>query len=342
MEHIKESDLFHAILPLFYVSKCLGLTPFYLDGKIGARKFKISHPALAYSITVAGLVIAVQIVRVWLNFKQDLQIVFHTTRIIYSLIYVLLSLTTPLITLIKTNTISNIINTFSDFDILLWNLVNRENYDSYRISRFILRCELLLESFLVVFIFVFVQLSSLSNLEILITELEIFLNVIATVVDLHVINLMFLLKQRFSTINSTIFNPKDQFWISVLPNDTEETLKENSLAKKVKYFRKLYSSLVDISEIIMSTYSVQMLMSVIVKVIPILHHSYFSVITIMKEDRGFYGTFTWNFFSIVILIVLTAHLIMIIWSISAATKQVSLIILNNYLRLLFCFGQFEI
>ncbi|KAJ9583548.1 hypothetical protein L9F63_022111, partial [Diploptera punctata] len=323
MEQPEEIDLFYAILPLFRISKIVGLSPFTVYSGIKSRKLIHSVSTLAYSITVSLFIVIAQAAASYIDISQNLPTVLFITSFIYTSVSLTVIIIMPILGLIKMNSVSNIINELSEFDVLLWNDSNKRRR-IYQTTRLTLVCELLIDMFLAIFILTLFNLSRAKDIfDILATNMHLFPNCIEHIVDLHVINLMFLLKQRFSEINNILFVPNDRIRVSKRSNCDKISPEMNLSAREVDRYQRLHSSLSNIVYLINSAFGFQILINVAAKLFVIIFHSLFAVVTIMKYDRGTYGSLLFNVASSSVLFMKIVHLVLLIMAVNAAENEVS-------------------
>ncbi|KAJ9583547.1 hypothetical protein L9F63_022110, partial [Diploptera punctata] len=322
MEQPEEIDLFYAILPLFRVSKIVGLSPFNFYSDIKPRKLIHSFSTLAYSIAVSVIIVIAQATAACIDLSQNLPTLLFITTFIYTSVSLTVIITMPIISIIKIKSVSNIINELSEFDVLLWNDLNKRRR-IYKMTRLTLVYELLIEILLAIFVLTFFNLASPKNIfNILSINMHFLPNCIEHIVDLHVINLMFLLKQRFSEINNILFVSNDRIRDSKRSTCNKISPEMNLSAREVDRFQRLHSSLSNIVYLINSTFGFQILMNVAAKLFVIIFHSLFAVVTIMKYDRGTYGSLLFNVASSSVLFMKIVHLVLLIMTVNAAENEV--------------------
>ena len=112
-------------LPLFYVSRVLGIAPFYLERQNGARRFKLSYFALAYSIALRVISLLGQALGFFYTLdKSSSGHFFSTASALYEFFYFLSSVMFFIMLLIKFNSVLNLINRLSDIGILIFNKIH--------------------------------------------------------------------------------------------------------------------------------------------------------------------------------------------------------------------------
>ena len=319
-------DLYSVVLPLYHFSKILGLTPFTLDGKIGARNFEVSYLGLTYSIVIGIVSIICHSLFLFYDSSEYFsEKVFLAASNLQLISQLSLTLLLYVMLFIKNRSILNIINKLSNI-----NKIHKN--DSYRIWHIVLLCW--------IFIIFSTHISVTVTYNLLVKSPNIYLRisqnsgsfsfVIFNIVEIHFINIMFLLKKYFSTINSTICDVMNEFHSSEVTKHLKKVKDLNLLSKivnstkrKLKYLKELHCDISNIAEYANSTYNMKILFIVADKFCIFLSNTYFTTVTILNYDRGPFDSKLWDVTVTIMMCVNMLQFVLILWYSSTAANEVS-------------------
>jgi hypothetical protein len=340
---IKTHDLYSVIKPLLYASKAVGVAPFVLEGEIGNRRLRISAPAVMYSVLLLSILLGRQIFLIREIIFFDLETVFKTAAVIETLTYSISTSGFALMFLLKSTKMNRILHKLSLFDELIGGMER-----SYNSAILLLIGQMCLHLVVVV---------SLTITVIAYVGFEAFVNFIgrsATVnnlpiiliVDTQLLNIILLLKQRFSAVNLKIadYLNENQITFSIRPRNNKVavslitfipkvTLMDSSLDlpfKRLQHLKNLHDFLCDISELVNCTYTVHMLLNVMLKFIAIVFNIYFRLLRVLKSDKGQYNDDVWEWVMTGMLGWYVLKLSAVVWACTSTSREVSC---NLYLNL---------
>ena len=325
MEPKRTKDLYSVVLPLYYVSKILGFIPFTLVGQTGTRKFKVSNLGLTYSTIIGIVSLMCHSLFFFYDYSEySSEKVFSAAENLHSICHLIFSFVLYVILFMKNRSILDIINKLSDINIVHTN--------DYGIWNMILVCWI----FIIFLIYISVigiinLLSTVNNIALLISNnYGFFCSLIFSLIEVHFINIMFLLKKYFSTINSTICDVMNEFHSSEKTVHLKTVKGLNILSKtvistktKLNYLKELHCDMCNITELANSTYNMKMLFIIADKFCDTLSNAYFTVITILNYDKGPFSGSVWNITAICFMCFSAVQFILILWYASAAAGEVS-------------------
>ncbi|KAJ9584399.1 hypothetical protein L9F63_021251, partial [Diploptera punctata] len=324
MEHEEKQDLYSIILPLFYFSKVLGITPFNLEGQIGNRELKISHLSVIYFVTIRVITLIGQILHFFKNFEISKSYsgqVFVTASFIIGLLHLLLSVMLFIIMFVKRILVLELFNKLSDIHFFILDKINL-NDNLYKFWQRILVYAVIIQSILFILPIMLLNLSNIfySTYEYFTEICNCFSVFIFYILDIHVINIMFLLKQYFSVINSSIVNVMNEFHSSEILGQHKKVV--NSSKVKLKKLKGLHSYICNIADFTNVTYSIQIMLIIADRYFIFLYKVYCTITSVLKYQTDIYSSTIHNIISTNVTFLGTVQIIIMLWSTSAVSKEV--------------------
>lgn len=317
MGQYEELDVYALVKPLFYISKLHGMAPHAMQGKAGSRKFFSCRLTLTYSCILLALCITsqIQIVEHTSVNKSDIlpESVSMANLVLYSTISSLLLL----LSILRHKKVPEIFCRMSEY----------YKPDNRMLQYFIFaQCFLsFILSVLTVYLVTFV-LKWDGNLYFS-CVIILYYNIMGTLIaDMQYINIVTLLKHNFMTLNSKLItdNFEQPFYGFSKRKSFPHNLAEARTSDKymeVEYIQKLHRFHTDTSELINSTFSIQMLITTGLKFIILTSQFYFEVIHIIRS--GELVTEPMDFISVSLVVACLPPLVSIAWTCSSTSNEVS-------------------
>ena len=298
-----EDGIYSTVLPIFYISKVLGLAPYTYTERSnasGKATFKLitSRINIAYSFFICSLVFITSISSIILehstgNFPKSIpEIILFSSPTIFSISSLILAAT---INRVKLETL---LSTFHLVDAILYK--NKKNHHRKEKKQFLLRLTLILTVISTVMIFdciVGTIAVGITNVYYVHLYLEM---TIEWVVTLQFMSYIIILKHRFKFLNSQLlhllrykntihsklhlkqFPLKNPERIFPLRNERKEI---DLTHKDILYYNFAHELLSDAADLIISIYEIQIFISVISSILSLTVWLYFMFSSIYKHKN---------------------------------------------------------
>ncbi|KAJ9599790.1 hypothetical protein L9F63_026357, partial [Diploptera punctata] len=300
MERKEKQDLYSIILPLFYVFKVLGITPFNLEGHIGNRELQISQLSVIYFIVIRIVTLIGHFLHFFGNVigKSYSGQVFVTATFIIGLFRLLFSIVLFIMSFIKRVLVVELFNKLSDIHFFILDEINL-NDNGFKIWQRIVLCLIFIQSivFIPAIIVADLSIETQNIYEYFIENCNFFSLIPFYLLDILVINVMFLLKQYFSITNSEIVNVMNEF-------NSSEVLKQ----LKLKQLKVLHFSICNIADFTNSTYNIQIILIIVDRFLIVSYNVYFAITYVLKYQNGVYSSNIYVIISTSVIILGAAHI----------------------------------
>ncbi|KAJ9599791.1 hypothetical protein L9F63_026358, partial [Diploptera punctata] len=330
MESIKKKDILWVIFPLYYFSKVLGVTPFNLKGQIGARKFYISHSALIYSIVI-NIISLIGQVFVFLQNVDKLGYgrVQITSSVINGFFHLVFSISFFVMLIVKNVTVLSLFNMLLDIGEIMFDKMNM-NQNGFSNWKRIIVCGIFIYFITFIPVFIYCNYARTYIFGHFVQNSVLYSFFPFYIIDVHVINIMYLLKQYFLIINSRILNVMKEFHTKEATQQCKKVdikntlpLAVNSIKIRLKCLKELHFYMCNIAEFTYSVYGIKILLSTADKFFVLLSNVYFIIVTILNYDRGVYDNILYTILPTNVAILGAVQLILILWSANSSSNEVS-------------------
>lgn len=310
-------DIYVLVRPLFYISKLHGMAPHVVQGKAGSRKFVSCRLTLVYSFVLLALFITshIQIVDHTSVNKSD--ILPESVSIANLVLYGIVSSLLLFLSILQHKKVPEIFSRMSEYykpdNRMLQYFIFAQCFLSFMIS--------VLTAYLVAFAFKW------DGSLYFISMFILYYNIMGTLIaDMQYINVVTLLKHNFMTLNSKLITDsfEQPFYgfskRKPLPHNRAEARVSDG-CMKLEYVQKLHRFHTDTSELINSTFSIQMLVTTGLKFVILTSQFYFEVIHVIRS--GEFVTEPMDFISICLVVACLPSLLSIAWTCSSTSNEVS-------------------
>ena len=345
---------------LLKVSTVFGLTPFCADGE---RRYNMSRMRVLYATTFAIILIVGRVLDLGYTIITDTGTVFHTARVICSLFNMPASLI-PLVFVIKSQSVLHVVNSLLHFDIpsrdccKTWRFViTCSFFIELSTIAFLFIVVNLNTQFDVTNMFtlnsgfmlnIIVDASEVHVLSLMLQLSQCFASINSSVRSLGsaprykrncVLPDIDHISRTDNSETQTIsvrdkcqmgkiliqdYAEIDQNSVKASSETGKKSVKENLLLNKLKHLNKCQSRLCSITERVEKAYSLQIAVCVCHNCVCILFNAYFNIITMLHQDTEQFSNHVWNLTSATFVVLASARLIILVWSLCATAQEVSL------------------
>jgi hypothetical protein len=317
MGEYKNCDVYALVKPLFYVSKLHGMAPHALQGKAGSRKFISCRLTLIYSCALLVLCVTAQIQIVEHTSVNKTDILPESVSMANLVLYSTASSVLLFLSILQHKKVPEIFCRMSKYykpeNKMLHYFIFAQCFLSFIIS--------VLTAYLVTFVLIW------DDSLYFISVIMLYYNIMGTLIeDMQYLSILTLLKHNFMTLNSklitdTFEQPFCEFSKrkSVAHNRSEARASDAYMG--LQHIQKLHRFHTDTSELINSTFSIQLLITTGLKFVILTSQLYFEVTHFIRS--GEFVADPMDFVSVCLVLACLPPLVSIAWTCSSTSNEVS-------------------
>ena len=322
METERRKDFYHVIVPLLYISKLVGVTPFNLEGSVGRRRLIISYLHLVYSVILQVILIINATLYVYI-LDSGYDHVLTILAMSMNLFNCVLSVIVPGAFLYHSTSLLELLNRCADFDVKLSNLLDIRD-DLYGKSRLFITiqtcCGICLYLLPGNFLFIVVFCDDFAN------YFRQFLSLIShferVVSDMHIGNMIMYFTQRFSKINLIIQRHIDECE-SLEGHGGCRMREDRRFVSYVKCTQSLYADLCKLAQRMNSIYNVPVLIEALTKFSVMLLYTYFYSLSLLGGKKADFAVNMWHILFLSTLMWHVVDLLILTNAATSASQEVS-------------------